>query len=84
MAIIAKYEFNQELYANLLPEFNGDFTNYTVTDVDAQGIVDFTNKLMQNTDTVFTVEVLKEDVQEERRRTSRVYDVQETRFSYPF
>ena len=34
MAIIAKYEFNQELYANLLPEFNGDFTNYTVTDVD--------------------------------------------------
>ena len=34
MAIIAKYEFNQELYANLLPEFNSEFTNYTVTDVD--------------------------------------------------
>lgn len=26
----------------------------------------------------------QENVQEERRRTSRVYDVQETRFSYPF
>ena len=34
MATIARYEFNQELYSNLLPEFNGDFTNYTVTDVD--------------------------------------------------
>lgn len=26
----------------------------------------------------------QENVQEERRRASRVYDVQETRFSYPF
>ena len=29
-------------------------------------------------------EIEQEDVQEERRRTARVYDVQETRFSYPF
>ena len=48
---------------------------YTVTDVDAQGIVDFTNKLMQNTDTVFTVEVLKEDVKDlevELKTTDRI------------
>ena len=29
-------------------------------------------------------EIEQEDVQEERRRAPRVYDVQETRFSYPF
>ena len=32
----------------------------------------------------FYEEIEQENVQEERRRTSRVYDVQETRFSYPF
>ena len=37
MGIIAKYKFNQELYANFIPEFNSGFT-YTITDsIDTDG-----------------------------------------------
>ena len=32
MGIIVKYKFNQSTYANLLPEFNSGFTDYTYTD----------------------------------------------------
>ena len=32
MAVIAKYKFNSTLYADLIPGFNAEFTNYTVTD----------------------------------------------------
>ena len=32
MAVIAKYKFNSTLYADLVPEFNAEFTNYVVTD----------------------------------------------------
>ena len=38
MSIIAKYKFNQTIYENFIPEFNGEFTNYTITDeVDTDG-----------------------------------------------
>ena len=43
MAVIAKYKFNSTLYADLIPEFNAEFTNYTVTDeiteTDSEGNV---------------------------------------------
>ena len=34
MSVIAKYKFNQDIYADFLPEFNSAFTSdlYTVTD----------------------------------------------------
>ena len=32
MSIIAKYKFNQNTYANFIPEFNSEFTDYTITD----------------------------------------------------
>jgi hypothetical protein len=32
MGVIAKYKFNQNTYANFIPEFNSEFTNYTITD----------------------------------------------------
>lgn len=32
MGIVAKYKFNQNIYENYLPEFNSEFTNYTITD----------------------------------------------------
>ena len=38
MSIIAKYKFNQEIYADFIPEFNSEFTNYTITDeIDTDG-----------------------------------------------
>ena len=38
MSIIAKYKFNQNIYANFIPEFNTEFTVYTVTDeIDTDG-----------------------------------------------
>ena len=38
MGVIARYKFNQELYANFIPEFNTQFINYTITDeIDADG-----------------------------------------------
>ena len=52
-------EFDVEKNSDDVPTYT-----YTVTDVDAQGIIDFTNKLMQNNDTVFSVEVLSEDVED--------------------
>jgi len=43
MAIIAKYKFNSTLYADLIPGFNAEFTNYVVTDeateTDSEGNV---------------------------------------------
>jgi len=43
MAVIAKYKFNSTLYADLVPEFNAEFTNYVVTDetteTDSEGNV---------------------------------------------
>ena len=37
MSIIAKYKFDSSIYANLIPEFNAEFTDYTVTDeVDSE------------------------------------------------
>ena len=32
--IVAKYKFNPNTYANLLPEFNSEFTDYTTSDVN--------------------------------------------------
>ena len=38
MGIIAKYKFNQNIYENFIPEFNSEFTNYTITDeIDTDG-----------------------------------------------
>ena len=38
MGIIAKYKFNQEIYADFVPEFNSEFTDYTITDeIDTDG-----------------------------------------------
>ena len=41
--LIAKYKFNSTLYADLIPEFNAEFTNYVVTDeateTDSEGNV---------------------------------------------
>ena len=38
MGIIAKYKFNQNTYANFIPEFNSEFTDYTITDeIDTDG-----------------------------------------------
>ena len=38
MGIIAKYKFNQNIYADFIPEFNGGFTDYTITDeIDTDG-----------------------------------------------
>ena len=38
MSIIAKYKFNQNIYANFIPEFNTQFTVYTITDeIDTDG-----------------------------------------------
>ena len=37
MGIVAKYKFDGSVYADLLPEFNAEFTDYTVTDeVDSE------------------------------------------------
>ena len=39
MGIIAKYKFNQEIYADFVPGFNSGFTDYTVTDkTDTDGM----------------------------------------------
>ena len=32
MGVIAKYKFNQNVYADFIPEFNSEFTDYTITD----------------------------------------------------
>ena len=32
MGIVAKYKFDGSVYADLIPEFNEEFTNYTITD----------------------------------------------------
>ena len=38
MGIVAKYKFNQTIYENFIPTFNGDFTDYTITDeIDTDG-----------------------------------------------
>ena len=38
MSIIAKYKFDQNTYANFIPEFNSGFNNYTITDeIDTDG-----------------------------------------------
>ena len=38
MGVIAKYKFNQNTYANFIPEFNTNFTDYTITDeIDTDG-----------------------------------------------
>ena len=38
MGVIAKYKFNQEVYADFIPEFNSEFTDYTITDeIDTDG-----------------------------------------------
>ena len=36
MSIIAKYKFDSSIYADLIPEFNAEFTDYTITD-EAEG-----------------------------------------------
>ena len=37
MSIIAKYKFDSSIYADLIPEFNAEFTNYNITDeVDSE------------------------------------------------
>ena len=33
MAIVVKYKFNPQTYENLLPQFNSEYTSYTVSDV---------------------------------------------------
>lgn len=30
--IIAQYKFDKSIYANLIPEFNPEFTNYEIVD----------------------------------------------------
>ena len=51
--IIAKYKFNSTLYADLVPEFNAEFTNYTVTDeateTDGEGNVIVTRAIEHDT-----------------------------------
>ena len=38
MSIIAKYKFDQTIYENFIPEFNSEFTDYTITDeIDTDG-----------------------------------------------
>ena len=38
MGVIAKYKFNQNTYANFIPTFNSEFTDYTYTDeIDTDG-----------------------------------------------
>lgn len=38
MGIVTKYKFNQTIYENLIPEFNTEFTKYTITDeIDTDG-----------------------------------------------
>ena len=32
MGVIAKYKFDQTIYENFIPEFNSEFTDYTITD----------------------------------------------------
>ena len=32
MGIVAKYKFDGSVYADLLPEFNEEFTDYIITD----------------------------------------------------
>ena len=37
MGIVAKYKYDGSVYADLIPEFNAEFTNYTITDeVDSE------------------------------------------------
>ena len=39
MGIVAKYKFNQTVYADFIPEFNSEFTDYTITDeIDTDGV----------------------------------------------
>ena len=48
MGIIAKYKFNQEIYADFIPQFNTDFTDYTITDsIDTDG---FTIRTIESDD----------------------------------
>ena len=54
MSIIAKYKFNSTLYADLIPEFNSEFTDYTVTDdttteTDSDGNVIITRTIESDT-----------------------------------
>ena len=41
MSIIAKYKFDKSIYADLLPEFNAEFTSdkYNTTDEEVDGII---------------------------------------------
>ena len=41
MSIIAKYKFDSNIYADLLPEFNAEFTSdkYNTTDEEVDGII---------------------------------------------
>ena len=40
MGVIAKYKFNQNTYANFIPEFNTNFTDYTIADeTDTDGYI---------------------------------------------
>ena len=41
MSIIAKYKFDKTIYADLLPEFNAEFTpdKYNTTDEEVDGII---------------------------------------------
>ena len=39
MGIVAKYKYDGSVYADLIPEFNAEFTDYTITDeVDSENI----------------------------------------------
>ena len=48
MGVIAKYKFDQNTYADFIPVFNSEFTDYTITDsIDTDG---FTIRTIESDD----------------------------------